>query len=117
MSERIGRIELEKQIIEKEWEINLSLSDLTWLDSDGLEKLLNAWGELAKYYASHADDTAISVEVLRSYLHYTRMLREILLNEDIDTKMRERAKDTLVDLEWCLEEIIKEVVTYLDSAK
>jgi hypothetical protein len=45
------------------------------------------------------------------------MLREILLNEDIDTKMRERAKDTLVDLEWCLEEIIKEVVTYLDSAK
>ncbi len=115
MADETLRNELESHIIKTEWDVDTSLSDLAWLESNELEAFLKAWRDLVNYYASHADDSVIDVETLRSYIHFTRMLRKVMLEPDIETKRREQAEEALIHLEWTLEQIVTEVVTYLES--
>ncbi len=109
----LTRTELEKRIMEKGEEIDVSKPDAAWLDDEAFEEFLSAWQDLVRYYASHADDTVIGVEVLREYLDYTRLLRKVLLYQDIDKERREKVNEAIISLEHILGEIIKEVVTYL----
>jgi hypothetical protein len=106
---------LEKQIMEKRWKVDISKPGGLWVEDDEFEAFLDAWSDLASYYSSHADDTVIGVEVLREYVDFTRLLRRLVMNEEIDATRREKAMDDLEYLEARLEEIITEVVTYLDS--
>ena len=101
--------------MEKSRKVNNSKPGGLWLEDEEFEEFLRAWKALASYYSSHADDTVIGVEVLREYVHFTRLLRRLVMNEDIDADRREKVLDDLEYLEFLLEEIIKEVVTYLDS--
>jgi hypothetical protein len=117
MENELTRAELEQQIIEKSWAVDVTKLAGAWLDDKEFDEFLSAWGDLVNYYAGHADDTVISVEVLREYLHFTRLLRRMLLDRNLNIERREQAEMAIGGLENALEDIITEVVTYLDSLR
>lgn len=110
------RERLEKQIMEKAWKVNISpLREGGWLDDAEFEAFLNAWKALQVYYSTHASDSVIGIEVLREYVSYTRLCRRLLLDDEIKAETKEKADEAIGYLEYLMEEIIRDVVTYLDS--
>lgn len=115
MENKLTRTELERKIIEKSWAVDVTKADGAWLDGAAFEEFLSAWRDLVSYYEVHADDVVISVEVLREYLHFTRLLRRLLLHEELDLTRREQVEASIGALEDILESIITEVVMYLET--
>jgi hypothetical protein len=110
-----SREEIEKYIIEKGIEVNVSKPQGEWLNDEEFESFLDAWSILENYYSEHNDDAVIGIEVLREYLHFTRLLRNLMLYHELSDEQLEQAKDAIESLEFTLEEIITEVVSYLDD--
>lgn len=106
---------LEKRIIERSWQVNTSVEVSIWINSTEFEAFISAWEDLGDYYATHADDAVIGVEVLREYLSFTRILRRILLQLPRHDPLHTQVDVAITSLEGQLETIIKEVVTYLQS--
>lgn len=106
------RKELEKRIIEAEDKVNTLFSDLSWLDSQELFELDKAWWALADYYGSNNDDAVIEIEMLRSYVEFTRLFRRVAFEMEATDEEREKAKEWLGGFEGILEEIIRDVVSY-----
>jgi hypothetical protein len=115
MTDQSIREALEKSIIDKSWQINISKRNPEWVHDPEVEVFLDAWYALRSYYAEHPNDTVIGVEVLKAYLDYTRLLRKILQNDEVEVGIRERAEEIIESLEGELEWIITEVVTYLSG--
>ncbi len=106
------RQRLEELIIQTSDDVDNAKPDGTWIYDTEYYAFQKAWGQLVSYYASHADDTQISVEVMREYLVFTRMLRHAMLDDRLTKERQEQASDALISLEGALNEIITEIVTY-----
>lgn len=112
---RLTRAELEQNIIDKSWQVDISLIDAAWLESIEFHEFMRAWSDLVAYYEVNPEDTQIGVEVLREYVDFTRLLRNIMVNEAYDEDRRKQSEDELKGIEFKLEEIIREVVGFRDS--
>jgi hypothetical protein len=109
------RISLEQSLIEKSLAVDNSQPAQLWLEDPKLEVFIAEWDRLINYYQHHANDKDIGVEVIREFLDFNRLFRNILLDENESKQTRERATEHLETLEYRLSEIIKEVVTHLEN--
>lgn len=108
------RQRLEELVMQTSDDVDVAKPDYEWLDDPEFETFLKSWKQLHKYYANHPDDTQISVEVMREYLVFTRLLRHAMFDDRLTKERQEQAQQGLTYLEFLLNEIITEIVTYRD---
>jgi hypothetical protein len=112
-----ARREIEQHIEALGWNVDIAKPDLAWLDDGELSDFIGAWAVLARYYAE-TDDSQMSMDAISTYVDFTRLLRRIALNPDVDESQRQLALDRLESLEAAMDDIIREGVTNLyDSSE
>jgi hypothetical protein len=114
MSDSLSRADLEKRIVENAAAVDLMKQGASWLDDDEFRAFLNSWRTLKRFYSEHTD-TVISIEVLREYVDYTRLLRRIISEPESAEEIQVKAKDALEAIEYYIDEIIREGVTNLEN--
>ena len=108
MRDNEERDQWEEQIIEASNQIDNMQPN--WFNSTEWDLFIDAWYNLVKYYAEHAD-AVIGVEVVREYHDLMRLLRRIICDEKLGLDTRQQVKEKASELEGVMDEIIKEAVT------
>jgi hypothetical protein len=116
MANYLERKRLELEMIEKSDAIDVTKLDGAWISSAEFYEFIKSWQKLVVYYTEHGDDKDIAVVAVREYLEIGRLLRKIMLDDSKDASIREQAEDAINDLEGQIEDIIREVVTYLNNS-
>jgi hypothetical protein len=119
------RSTLEQDIVSKADKAILTIDpdDLSWLFNEEMEAFLDAWRFLVNYYGS-SNETLMSVEVVREYVHFMRLLRniqtsarEVSSDKEISVEEKKRATHIMNLLEYFIDEIIKEVERTVNNPK
>jgi hypothetical protein len=111
--ENQSRSSLEERIFELGESVPVgdpTAGDIDWLYGQQLDDFIDAWYTLAKYYEI-SGDTVISVETISYYVDFSRLLRRLMCDNNIDPKHRQQAEDQLQGLDAMMDEVIKEAGT------
>ena len=76
-----------------------------WPDMPQFDAFVSAWDELINYYRASAD-TVVDVEILKAYVDYSRLLRDLLASPVIDPQQRAQARSALESLETRMDQVI-----------
>jgi hypothetical protein len=115
MNNKLSRRDLEKRIVQTGEAIDLMKQDGSWLDDDEFRKFLDAWWDLNRFYEEHTD-TVISIETIREYVDFVRLLRGMMVDDEIAKEFQQKAKDELEAIEYYMDEIIREGVSNLENS-
>jgi hypothetical protein len=110
----LSRKELEEQIVDNAEAVDLMKRDGSWLNDAEFAAFLKSWHDL-KWFYTEQSDTVISIEVLREYVDYSRLLRRTATDDAIAREFQLLAEEALESLEYNVDEIIREGVTNLEN--
>ena len=112
MADERVRLQLETAIEQTGRAINVTKTDLSWLDDPKWYAFQNACDNLVIYYA-HQGDTVIGPLALGEYADFTRLLKNALVYYHLDKQRRSQVEEALTFLESWMDEIRKETMTNL----
>ena len=107
-----NRSQMEDRILELA--NSVPLEDANWPHTQQLDQFIDAWYDLGRYYAAHSD-TVIGVEAVSEYVNFARLLRNLMSDGTLDTKLRQQAEDQMQALEGAIDEVVKEAVSNLNN--
>jgi hypothetical protein len=82
--------------------------DARWLDGEAFADFIQAWHRLADYYQWNKD-TSLDAHVLKMYMRYAVTLRQIMEDERMAKRRRQRAKSALSDLNTHLDGVFSQI--------
>ena len=112
MTDELTRLGLEKTIEDAASAVDVTKIDAAWLDEPEWYAFEQACDALVHYYAEQGD-TVIGPLALGGYADFTRLLRKILLSNELAAQRREQVEEALLSLEHWMDEIRKETMTNL----
>jgi hypothetical protein len=83
-------------------------SDKNWLDSQPFAQFIDAWHNLAHYYDWNQDN-ALNAHVLKLYMRYAVLLRNIMEDKRRSQSRRQQAKSVLRDLNQHLDGVFRQI--------
>jgi hypothetical protein len=102
------RREIESRIVELSEAVDVL--DPNWLTSKELNAFVHSWYDLKAFYVE-STSYDISLEAVREYVVFMRLLRRIMCDTAEDPSTRELAEETLTSLETAMELVIQEAVS------
>jgi hypothetical protein len=114
MKNNSSRIEWENRIVQRAEAINLLKENASWLNDEEVDAFLESWYDLKRFYEEDVD-TEFGISVLREYVHFTRLIRRILSDNNIPNEIRQKAQASLDDIEYYIDEIIREGVSNIEN--
>ncbi|MBC7869544.1 MAG: hypothetical protein H7Y09_01790 [Chitinophagaceae bacterium] len=112
MADESVRLQLEIAIEKIGSTVDITKTDLSWLEDPEWYAFQDACCDLVDYYAQHGD-TVIGPLALGEYADFTRLLRKTLLFQEIDKQRSNQAEEASIFLEGWMDEIRKETMTNL----
>src|SRR5258708_31091589 len=112
MVDELTRLGLEKTIEDRASAVDVTKIDAAWLDDPEWYAFQEAFYAVVHYYAEQGD-TVIGPLALGGYADFTRLLRKILLSNQLAVHRREQVDEALLSLEGWMDEIRKETMTNL----
>ncbi|MFQ3568267.1 MAG: hypothetical protein SNJ59_14865 [Aggregatilineales bacterium] len=104
----LRRRRLEDRILALAGRVDTSRPEGRWLDDERFWDFIYAWHDLKRHY-EHSDDTTLSAELLRLYLGYAALLRELRENPRVALHRQERATSALMELNYQVDGVIQQI--------
>lgn len=104
----LKRRRIEDRIMALAHKVEVSQKGAAWLDREHLWDFIYAWHDLLKYYED-TDDTVVGAQLIKQALVFGGILRDVIENETISLRRRERAQMGLMELHMQVDAVLHQV--------
>ena len=102
------RKQLDREILAAAQQVEYDISNVDWIDSAAYKHLTNLLYQLIRYYQV-SGDVEINGQVIGEYVGFTRLLRNMLIDEQWTQEEEKKINNAIGDFESFIDEVIKEV--------